>query len=236
MTTPTPERQDRWDASYQRRENFVFSPNEQLVRFISRYVRRRTGLSEFADILAPPPRPLRLLDLGCGIGRHVVFAQEMGLQAYGIDLSPVAIDIARAWVTQCGFTEAAKFLHVGSVTQLPFEDGFFQVAVSHGVLDSMTFDIAEQALGECARVLSPGGLFYCDLISGDDSRHGREFAGEEIVTTEHERDTVQSYFNFARIQKLFAGRFDILEAVLVKSENLLAPISNARTHLVLKKR
>ena len=176
-----------------------------------------------------------MLDLGCGIGRHVVFGQEMGFQSYGVDLSPLAIDIASKWLAEKGCLEPEKFLHVTSVTALPFTAGFFDIAVSHGVLDSMTFDIARAAVMECSRVLAVGGLFYCDLISADDSRHGREFDGEEIVTTTHERDTIQSYFNFAKIQRLFAGLFEITEAVLLRSENLLAPQSHARTHLVLKK-
>jgi ubiquinone/menaquinone biosynthesis C-methylase UbiE len=223
------ERADQWNASYERRENFVFAPNEQVVRFISKYVRKRTGLHEFNDVLKLG-RPPKLLDLGCGIGRHLVFAAEMGLEPYGVDLSPVAVKTAREW------TKLGETIAVASVTDLPFDDNFFDVTVSHGVLDSMTFDIAQKAVAECSRVLHSAGLFYCDMISPDDSRHGREFAGEEVVSTTHERDTIQSYFNFAKIQKLFEPRFEIIEATLVKNENLLIPASNARTHVVLRNR
>ena len=228
------ERQEQWNASYGRCENFVFSPNEQLVRFISRYVRKRIGINEFRDVMRLD-RPVRLLDLGCGIGRHVIYAHEMGLQAYGIDLSSVAVKTARHWAHLRGIARPEQSILTGSITALPFEDGYFDIAVSHGVLDSLPFAAARHATVESARVLRNGGLFYCDLISGDDSRHGREFAGEEIVSTEHERDTVQSYFNFSKIQRLFEGVFEIVEAVLVRQENLLAPASHARTHLVLKK-
>jgi SAM-dependent methyltransferase len=227
------DRQQQWNASYQRRENFVFAPAEQLVRFISRHVRKRVGLHEFADILKLN-RPTRLLDLGCGIGRHIIFAHEMGLEPYGIDLSPVAVHIARDWAQQKGIPHPENAIREGSITALPFENKFFDVIVSHGVLDSVPFPIAQAAAKECARVLNPVGLFYCDLISPNDSHHGREFAGEETVSTQHEQDTIQSYFNFTKIQQLFNPTFEIKEAILVKNENLLSPTSNARTHLVLK--
>ena len=228
------EREQQWDASYERRENFVFSPSEQLVRFISRHVRKRVGIGEFREVMQLG-RQARVLDVGCGIGRHVVYAHEMGMEAYGVDLSPVAVKTAREWAGLKGVANPEEAIRVGSVTAIPFTDGFFDVAVSHGVLDSMVFSVAREAVRECGRVLRDGGLFYCDLISGNDSRHGREFAGEEVVATEHERDTVQSYFNYSKIERLVEGMFEIVEGVLVREENLLVAGVNARTHLVLRK-
>src|SRR5579862_9004921 len=118
------ERQDKWDASFERRENFVFVPSEHLVRFVSKYIRKRIGLGEFKDVMKfnPPPK---LLDLGCGIGRHVIFGQEMGIDSFGVDLSPVAIETARKWAAKCGISNPDKRLLVGSVTDLQFEDGYF---------------------------------------------------------------------------------------------------------------
>ena len=149
------ERQDHWNASYERHENFVFAPNEQVVRFISKYVRKRIGLEQFANVLKLD-RPVRLLDLGCGIGRHVIYAHEMGLEAYGIDLSPVAVGVARQWAQLRDFPQPEQSIRVASVTSLPFEDSFFDVAVSHGVLDSMPFAVARAAALHCAASCAAG--------------------------------------------------------------------------------
>ena len=78
------------------------------------------------------------------------------------------------------------------VRTLPWPDGYFQFVVPYGVLDSMPFETALEVAREKARVMEVAGLFYCDLISGDDSTHGREFAEEEVVVTDHERGTIQS--------------------------------------------
>lgn len=37
----------------------------------------------------------RVLDIGCGAGRHCLYAQERGLEVVGIDNSPLAIEVAR---------------------------------------------------------------------------------------------------------------------------------------------
>ncbi|MFV8753623.1 class I SAM-dependent methyltransferase [Nannocystaceae bacterium ST9] len=38
----------------------------------------------------------RVLDVGCGVGRHAIHLQSLGLAVTGIDISPGAIEVARA--------------------------------------------------------------------------------------------------------------------------------------------
>lgn len=223
----------QWDNSYSQRDNFLFNPHEEVVRFISKHVRKRTGLQEFRNI---GDSHKRLLDLGCGIGRHVMYAHEMGLEAYGIDLSDVAVQTARVWAKKNGFMEPEKNIVQGDVTRLPWENQFFDVAVSHGVLDSMHESIAAKAIQEMHRCLKDKGLFYCDVISGDDFRHGREFCGEEVVATQHEKGTIQLYFNFTKIQALFGQYFDLLETILIRRDDVLKGTFSSRYHLTLQKK
>ena len=224
-----------WDKSYEKRDNFVFYPHEEVIRFVSRFIRKRVGLHEFHDVV-PDAANGRVLDLGCGIGRHVVFAQQMGLDAYGIDLSDVAVRTARSWAREAGISDPDQRVLQGDVRALPWDDGFFQYAVSHGVLDSMPFEVAQAACAELARVMRPGGLFYCDLISGDDSCHAREFSGEERVTTAHEEGTIQLYFNLARIHAMIGDSFLIEECNLIRRENIFRGGYTSRYHIVLKRK
>ena len=92
------------------------------------------------------------------------------------------------------------------------------------------------AVPEVARVLSPGGLFYVDLISGDDSKHAREFAGDEVVSIAHEEGTIQSYFNYGRIERTFAPSFEFLDVTLVRAENVLKGSHKSRYHCAMRKR
>jgi len=189
MVTPDL-RIEEWNASYTRRENFLFYPHEEVIRNMSKYVCKRVGLVAFIWHL--PEGPRRALCVGCGIGRHVFYMDDCGLDAYGIDLSNEAIQAARNIAKKLGREYLRDHFLAGSATDMPYHYNYFQVAISHGVLDSMPFVIARKVVNETQRVLDQGGLFYIDVISGDDSNHGREFSGEEIVVTQHEEKTIQS--------------------------------------------
>lgn len=171
-------RKAEWDAVYKRGDNFVFYPHEEVIRFVSKHIRKRTGLSEFRDV-ARDASTARVLDLGCGIGRHVKFCCEIWLDAYGVDLSDAGVEVARRWLASSNIADAESRIVPGDVRSPPWVDGHFTFAVSHGVLDSMPWDIARAACAELARAMVPGGLFYCDLISGDDSGYAREFLAKK---------------------------------------------------------
>lgn len=223
-----------WNASYQNRDNFLFYPHEEVIRFVSNYIRRKIGSDRYIDIHRGPASP-KVIDLGCGIGRHVKFLHEYGLDAVGIDLSNAAVNTAQAHFSSQNLSHLSRRLVVGDLMHMPFPDGFFDYAVSHGVFGSMTFQIARGAMREAARCLKEGALFYVDLISGDDSNHFPEFCGEEIVETEHEKGTVQSYYNWFKITELVKGLFLIKEASLIKKRSVISLDFHARYHLILEK-
>lgn len=225
-------KENAWNQSYLQGDNYVFYPHEEVVRFVSRYIRKRTGLDTFEDRQAYSETP-RGLDLGCGIGRHVRFMDDMGIEAYGIDLSQVAIDEARRICEQEGRSRLRDSFQIGSITDMPYPDDHFDFIVSHGVLDSLPFELAREAMAEAGRTLRADGYFYLDLISGDDPQHYPEFCGEEVVTGPFENDTIQSYFNFSRIEKLIEGEFRLLECNLIQHRSVISNAWHSRYHLVL---
>jgi len=220
-----------WEKSYANRDNFIFYPSEEVIRFVSRYIRKRTGLSDYRDVHALDHVP-RLLDLGCGIGSHIIFAHQMGFDAYGIDLSQKALAVAAERAARVGLS--GDRLQQADIRHLPWPDGFFDYVISRAVLDSMHFHIARAAVTEVARLLSACGLFYCDLVSADD-RHPSGFSGEEIVSGALETGTVQSYFDLPKIQRLIEGYFVIRDASLITKTSLRASGSEGRYHIVLEK-
>lgn len=99
--------------------------------------------------------PHDLLDAGCGSGGLIRYLRE-GEPAWrvtGIDLSPVAVRLARAR-TQAAVAE-------GSVTALPFEDRSFDAIVSSDVLYEL--DKPELAMREFGRCVRPGGWMVLNL-------------------------------------------------------------------------
>ena len=132
---------------------------------------RRFAAETHAKYLLPYLRPgLRVLDFGCGPGTISVGlakAVDPG-ELHGVDMDESQIDLARAVAQQRG-QENAKF-HLGDVTALPFEDGFFDVAHCHNVL--MHAPDTRAVLAEVSRVLKPGGIIACrEMISESSFTH-----------------------------------------------------------------
>ncbi len=221
-----------WDASYLRAENYIFYPHENLVKFVNRHVRKRLGVDTFRDHIKPRAgQVLTALDFGCGIGAGVLFLHEFGIKACGVDISPVCIEVARQYARSKGMEIEDCFRVIVPNEKLPFEDRRFDFFVSCGVLDSMPFAAARQNICELARVTSQCG--YVSLVAGD----YRGFFGEEEVPTQHECNTIQSYFNYAKCEDLIAGTdFAIASCELVSSETWgVAGSRIGRYHLVLQK-
>ncbi len=67
----------------------------------------------------------RVLDVGCGAGRHCLYLQRRGLAVTGIDISPRVIELAR--------TRGVKDARVADIGQvLPFCDGEFDTVILLG--------------------------------------------------------------------------------------------------------
>lgn len=224
-----------WDDSYNRCENHVYLPCDEIVRFISRYLRRRVGLNEFVDIF-PGAGGSRIVDVGCGIGRNLIFGTQMGFKMYGNDLSVNAVEKAQEWLMKKDGPDAKSRVVAIDILNLPWEDKFFDHAISDSALDSMHFEIAQEGISEVARVVRPGGYFYCSLISGDQTGFDPDFCDQEIVATEHEKSTFQSYFNKTKIRRLVEPLFEILSCQL---HQIIDPSKNThsgRWHVISRRR
>lgn len=113
-----------------------------------------------AAFLLPHLRPgLCLLDFGCGSGTiSVGLARAVAPgEMHGVDMEESQIELARSVAASQG-QDNAKF-HVGDVTDLEFEDSFFDVAHCSTVLTFVPDTAA--VLSEVKRVLKPGGIIAC---------------------------------------------------------------------------
>lgn len=223
-----------WENSYQRRENFVFYPEEEVVRFLSRYIRKRIGLDKFKNVAEGLSANPKILDLGCGIGRHISLSLDFGFDPFGIDLSSNAVKAAIDWTLARGWDGRNQIVQ-GSVADLPWEKESFDHVISHAVLDSMPFEIAKAGCAEVARVLKSGGFFYFDVIAGHESGKGIEFNGELTITDAHETGTVQSYFDSGKIDEMLGASFKVLQRTQIVRTDFVSGRATGRWHIVCQK-
>ena len=104
---------------------------------------------------------VRIGDLCCGAGRHVVRLVERGYRAVGLDISAMMLGLARGEARQ---RRAAAPLVRGDARRLPFRDASLDVALN--LFNSFgycaTDEENEQVIREAARVLKPGGQFFLE--------------------------------------------------------------------------
>ena len=120
----------------------------------------RATAENSAKFLLPYLRPgLRVLDFGCGPGTISVGMARAAApgEMHGVDMEESLIEMARS-VAALQRQDNAIF-HVGDVTDLEFEDSFFDVAHCRSVLMHVPDTVA--VLSEIKRVLKPGGIIAC---------------------------------------------------------------------------
>ena len=141
------------------------------------------------------PAGAQILDAGCGSGRNMVELARHGAVT-GVELSPTSARLARE--RDCG--EVLE----GSVLDMPFDEGSFDLTVSLDVIEHLQDDVG--ALRELRRVTKPGGALlvtvpaYQWLWSGHDeiNHHHRRYNRRTLLTAAESagwREERSAHFN-----------------------------------------
>jgi len=154
----------------------------------------------------------RLIDIGCGPGRHTIFAAHLGCRAIGVDAARAGIQHLRAWATH---ENVLVDVAVADMRALPYSGNSFDCAIAWNVIYHGTADIVARAVNEIARILTPGGVFILTLISKRNARYGvgAEIEPDTFVNADDPGETSHPHRFYNRTdaeQLLF--RFDISEA------------------------
>lgn len=133
---------------------------------------------------------MRILDVGCGPGRHSIGFAQSGLQVTGVDVSQRFLDIAAADTRAAGVS--ASFFVVDA-RQMPFEDEFDAVvSICQGAFGLMGEDDA-LVLRRMMEAAKPGGIValtaFSSLYEASRARAGATFDVDRGIV--HERATVK---------------------------------------------
>ncbi|RBQ14121.1 hypothetical protein DP939_42415 [Spongiactinospora rosea] len=136
-----------------------------------RRLRYRLTMDAFGDILADGAKR-RLLDFGCGAGLFLELAEELGFDAYGVDLSPDSVEQANARLS------AATAYH-GAPEDVPeIAAGGFDVITLWSVLAHLPRPLDDFA--RLRRLLAPGGVLLVLTVNARSlllKAHGPAWSG-----------------------------------------------------------
>lgn len=117
----------------------------------------RAMVGTFAELVRGAGNP-RVADVGCGPGHLTALLHELGLDAFGLDLSPGMVEHARRAHPALRFEE-------GRMEVLPVEDGVLGGVLAHYSMIHTPPGELPALLGEQARVLAPGGLLLVSFFA-----------------------------------------------------------------------
>ncbi len=157
--------------------------------------------------------PKNCLDIGCGMGRLVRALRWFGVEAYGIEISKTALEIA--------LPSIRSYLKEGSITNLPFEDNEFDLVVTFDVLEHIERAKIRRATEETVRVSKKHILHKIYTIEN------------KWIKTFHTRDFSRvSVFSKQYWQNLF---FSIKEVSILRGQFFRLPSFFETIYLLKKK-
>jgi SAM-dependent methyltransferase len=196
---------ERWEEAHADARFRPAYPHEQVVRWTFRTLDRRAASTT------------KVLDLGCGAGRHAVFFAHQGFDVHACDISATGIAYLQSLTERLGITIQTHQTPGHDLSH--YGDKSFDAVLCFGVMYYMSIDQAGQMIREVYRILKTGGKFLCVTRNDGDGRrqhaiflgrctwHITALAAEVASHVETGMDML--FFSKSDIEEIFRGRFDV---------------------------
>jgi len=149
---PDPERKER-ERSFHN-DAFAGDKRAEMSGF---YAVTRHSAEAFSEQILARARDSVVLEYGCGPGTYAFQLAKVAKKVVGIDISDVAIEIARGRAISGGFDNTE--FHTMDAEALSFADASFDLVCGRAIIHHLDVN---RAFSTISRVLKPGGcaLFY----------------------------------------------------------------------------
>ncbi len=152
----------------------------------------RAVLAWFADMVRAQGGG-SVADVGCGPGRITAHLRKLGVDAFGIDLSPGMIEVARR-------DHPGLRFDLGSMTDLALADASMTGLVAWYSLIHIPDDEISSVFAHFKRVLRPGGALLLSFHVGDESQLKTQGYGEhpmKVYVHRRRHDQMTAWLNNA---------------------------------------
>ncbi|MEO3772969.1 class I SAM-dependent methyltransferase [Micromonospora sp. B9E7] len=144
----------------------------------------RAALALFAELVVAAGGG-SVADVGCGTGRITAYLHTLGVDAFGIDLSPGMIGVARR-------DHPGLRFEVGSMTDLDLADGSVAGLIAWYSLIHIPDDQLGTVFAHFRRVVRPGGPLLLGFHVGDETTLKTQgYGGHPMKVNVHRRQPAQ---------------------------------------------
>jgi SAM-dependent methyltransferase len=171
--------------------------------------------TRFLDEHLPPP-PARVVDLGCGTGRHVLHLALRGHRVTGVDLSEHMLGITASKLAAANL--AAELVHADICDLSRLEAGAFDAATcmfsTIGLMKDRSLRL--RAMQEARRLLVPGGVFVFHVhnrLINLYSPEGRAWLVRNLIDAALGRASLGD-----RLMRSYRGEVDLFLHVFTRGE------------------
>jgi ubiquinone/menaquinone biosynthesis C-methylase UbiE len=203
-----------WETVFSNQEWGKY-PSEDLIRFVARNFYK-----------APNRKEVKILEVGCGPGANLWYMAREGFTVYGIDGSKTAIQRANDRLNkECPGWNGT--LVVGDITQLPFQDGFFDAVIDLEAISCNSYEAAKQIYSEMARVTKPKGkMFSRTFATGSWGDQTGENVGYNAWIVSEGPLLGKGYTRFTALHDIE----DLITGFVVTEIELISKTANGRQH------
>jgi len=195
-----------WDDVFAKKGKYFTEPHPDIERLANLF--RKKGVQ-------------RILDLGCGTGRHLLFLLKRGFEVYGLDGSPNGLEIAKNWLIEENLSSELTCQKIEH--KFPYKDGFFDAVISiqvihHNLMKDIMFTVKE-----IERILKPEGFIFLTfpLLQGfyvQKQKMKKVETRTYIPLEGQEKGLPHHFFTVAEIKRSFSA-FDLSEIYIDKTNH-----------------
>lgn len=136
----------QWNKIFKEHGKFFLKINKELPQIAKKFKNHKVK---------------KILDLGCGTGRHALYLARQGFEVYGTDIAETGIKIARQWLKENNLKADFKIFNI--YKKLPYADNFFDAVISTNALHHARIKDIRKAIKEIERILKPDGLIFINF-------------------------------------------------------------------------
>jgi ubiquinone/menaquinone biosynthesis C-methylase UbiE len=175
----------------------------------------------------------RVLDLGCGAGRHTILLGKASFQVVALDISETALKTLEGRLKTASIANVTLVKH--EMLKLPFIDDYFDGVICTNVLHHGRLVEIKRSIREIHRVLRGGASAFVVALSMADYRRGNGRRLERntyLFTYGEERGIIHHFFSRQELHSCFRN----FENLFLKERVVPVGDGGNRAHFLVKLR